>query len=63
LIQIIWLPEYFLNLFEPDSTLRILPQPLALARIEVETHWYNCYTTVLRGINPAFVLHFSPFGA
>ena len=38
LIQIVRPGEYFLNLFEADSTLRILPQLIALARIEVESH-------------------------
>jgi hypothetical protein len=44
LIEIVGPVKNLLSLFKADAPVRIFPQPLALARIEVEAHMYNCYT-------------------
>jgi len=46
-VQVVWAGKNFLGFFKADVPPRILPQPLALARIEVEAHLYNSYTTML----------------
>lgn len=37
--------EKFLHLLKTDTTFRIAPKVIALPLVEVESHWYNCYTT------------------
>jgi hypothetical protein len=46
LILIVRTRENLLRLFKADPALRIRPQHLAFARIEVEARWYNCYTII-----------------
>lgn len=44
LIEVIGAGKNLLRLLKADATVRIGPQPLTLARIEVKAHSYNSYT-------------------
>src|ERR1700722_3257882 len=44
-IEVVGVRKNLFYLFESDASLRVRPQPLALALIELKSHEYNSYTT------------------